>query len=69
MDPADALRRLTSRAAIVSAMYRVYADSRELSREAVATELGATVPLSRARAESISELRAWAAGRAIPASA
>ena len=55
--------------AIVSAMYRVYADGRELSTEAVAAELRATVPLSRTRAESILELRAWADGRAIPASA
>lgn len=65
----DAFSGAELEGAIVSAMYRVYADGIDLSTEAIAAEVQASVPLSRTRAESISELRAWAEGRAIPASA
>jgi AAA+ superfamily predicted ATPase len=54
--------------AIVAAMYRAYADARELTTDDVATELAATVPLSRTRAEDVSALRSWGEGRAVPAS-
>jgi len=55
--------------AIVAALYRAYSDGTELSTEAIVREARATTPLSRTRAEEIGALRAWAAGRATPASA
>jgi hypothetical protein len=54
--------------AIVGALYRAYADGSELSNERIVEELGYTTPLSRTRAEDIARMRAWAEGRAVPAS-
>lgn len=54
-------------AAVVGAMYRAYAASDELETADVIAELGATIPLSRARAEEITAIRAWARTRAVPA--
>jgi AAA+ superfamily predicted ATPase len=55
-------------AAIVGALYRAYADRGELTTEEIDAELGSTVPLSRARAEDVDALRAWASTRAVWAS-
>ena len=53
--------------AVVGASYRVYADGQELTTEAILTEVGATSPLSRTRAEDVARIRAWATGRTAPA--
>ena len=50
-------------AAVVGALYRAFADDRELTTEDVSSELSATVPLSRSKAEDIARLREWAAER------
>jgi hypothetical protein len=55
-------------AAIVGALYRVFAAGGELTTEEIAGEMRSTVPLSRARAEHVGALRAWAAERAVRAS-
>jgi SpoVK/Ycf46/Vps4 family AAA+-type ATPase len=55
-------------AAVVSALYASFADRRPLSTAHVLDALRATVPLSRTCRESIEGLRAWARGRAVPAS-
>ncbi len=54
-------------AAIVGGLYRAYADGAELTTESLLEELANTVPLSRARAEDIEALRAWASTRTVPA--
>jgi ATPase family associated with various cellular activities (AAA) len=54
--------------AIVGAMYRAFAAREELTTQAILDEISHTVPLSRTRAEEIVRIRAWADGRAIPAS-
>ncbi len=54
--------------AVVGGMYRAYAANHELSTEVIVDELAATTPLSRTRAEEVAGLRAWAKGRAVPAS-
>lgn len=54
--------------AVVGALYRAYADGTDLSTERIVEELGHTTPLSRTRAEDIERMRAWASGRAVPAS-
>lgn len=53
--------------AVVGALYRAYADGSELTTDRITQELGHTTPLSRTRAEDIDRMRAWAAGRAVPA--
>lgn len=54
-------------AAVVGALYRAYGDGSEVTTDLVLEELGATVPLSRTRAEDVRALRRWAAERAVPA--
>lgn len=54
---------------IVGAMYRAYSSGGELGTQDLLTELAATTPLSRTRAEDIVAMRAWAQGRATPATA
>jgi len=53
--------------AVVGASYRAYADGHNLTTEAILTEVGATSPLSRTRAEDVAQIRAWATGRTAPA--
>ncbi len=53
--------------AIVSALYTVFAAGQRLDTDAIAAEISATRPLSVLRAEDVARLRAWAAGRAVPA--
>ena len=55
-------------AGIVSALYRAYAAGTSLSTADIVTEMHATVPLSKTRAEDIARIRAWAQTRAVPAS-
>jgi SpoVK/Ycf46/Vps4 family AAA+-type ATPase len=55
--------------AVQSALYAAYADQRKVTTAAVLEEIKFTVPLSRARAEDVQRLRAWASERAVPASA
>jgi ATP-dependent 26S proteasome regulatory subunit len=55
-------------AAVVGALYRAYADGRELSTDDLMDEIHLTTPLSKTRAETIQALRAWGRGRAAPAS-
>jgi SpoVK/Ycf46/Vps4 family AAA+-type ATPase len=56
-------------AAVQSAMYSAFAEKQAVTTDAVLSELKFTVPLSRARMEEVSRLRAWARERAVPASA
>ena len=53
---------------MVGGLYRAYAAGAEVAAGHVLDELGATMPLSRTRAEEIERLRAWASGRAVSAS-
>ncbi len=53
--------------AVVSALYEARAGRYPLDSAAVVTALRSTRPLSVVRAESIDALRAWAAGRCVPA--
>jgi hypothetical protein len=53
---------------VVGGLYRAYAENEEVTTRHVAEELATTVPLWRTRAEDIARLRAWADGRAVPAS-
>lgn len=55
-------------AAIVAALYRAYAAGREVTTEDVLAEVRTTSPLSVTRAEDVAAIRAWAQGRAVPAS-
>jgi AAA+ superfamily predicted ATPase len=55
-------------ATVVGALYRAFADGREVVTADVLEEIRRTTPLSRTRAETIAALRAWARGRATPAS-
>ncbi|MEY2441974.1 MAG: hypothetical protein QOJ46_1400, partial [bacterium] len=52
--------------AVIAATLRALQAGQALSTELLVTEIGATVPLSRSRAESISALRAWAKDRFVP---
>ncbi|CCQ90891.1 Uncharacterized AAA domain-containing protein ycf46 [Nitrospina gracilis 3/211] len=54
--------------AILSAMYRAYAEDREFTTEDVAQEIGRTVPLAVTMKEKVQYLRDWAKHRARPAS-
>jgi AAA+ superfamily predicted ATPase len=49
--------------AVVSALYRAYAEKSELTQAHLLDELGRTKPLSTTMAEPIAALRAWAQGR------
>ncbi len=54
--------------AVVAAGYEAHAAKRPLDTALVAEELARTRPLAVVMAERIAELRAWAAGRTVPAS-
>jgi SpoVK/Ycf46/Vps4 family AAA+-type ATPase len=54
-------------AAVVGALYRAFADGKEITTDSIVAEVNGTVPLSRSRAEDIAALRAWASQRAVPA--
>jgi hypothetical protein len=53
--------------AIVGAMYRAYAAGTDVATATILEELEHTTPLSRTRAEDVEAMRAWARGRATPA--
>ena len=53
--------------AVVSALYTVFAEERELGTEALLGEVAATQPLSRTMAERFAQLREWAKGRTVAA--
>ncbi|MFN0135913.1 MAG: AAA family ATPase [Phycisphaerae bacterium] len=53
--------------AIVSALHEAYAASRELDTHRLAAAIAGSPPLSVTMAERIAALRAWAAGRCVPA--
>jgi hypothetical protein len=53
-------------AVVVGASYRAFAAGRPLTGADLQAEIEGTVPLSRGRAEDLSALRTWAAGRAVP---
>lgn len=53
--------------AVVSALYTVFADGRDLTTDALLAEIAATSPLSRVMAERVTALRQWAVGRTVPA--
>jgi SpoVK/Ycf46/Vps4 family AAA+-type ATPase len=53
--------------AVVAAGYEAHAAKRPLDTALVAEELARTRPLSVVMAERVAELRAWAAGRTVPA--
>jgi len=52
---------------IVSALFDVYYEKKDLTTEALVKSLRATVPLSKTMSEDIAALRRWAEGRARPA--
>lgn len=52
---------------MIAGALRALAAGQPLATAHVAVELAATVPLSRSRAEDVARLRAWAAGRFVPA--
>jgi hypothetical protein len=52
----------------VGALYRAFAEGREVGTGDLVDEIGRTTPLSRTRAEAVAALRAWSRGRATPAS-
>jgi ATPase family protein associated with various cellular activities (AAA)/AAA+ lid domain-containing protein len=54
---------------VVGAMYATFADGADLTTVRLLDEAAEAAPLSRSRAEDVAALRAWARGRAIPASA
>jgi hypothetical protein len=56
-------------AAVQSALYAAFAEKQPVTAERILSEIKFTVPLSRARAEDVERLRAWAQERAVPASA
>ncbi len=53
--------------AIVSGLYAAFAEGRDIDSTTLVAELEVTRPLSVTMAERISELRAWAANRCVPA--
>jgi SpoVK/Ycf46/Vps4 family AAA+-type ATPase len=53
--------------AVVAGLYTAFADKRDIDTETLVTELGVTRPLSVTMAERITELRAWAKERCVPA--
>jgi SpoVK/Ycf46/Vps4 family AAA+-type ATPase len=54
--------------AVVGGLYRSFGEGCELTTQHLLSELEATIPISRTRAEDIAALRVWAKGRAVPAS-
>lgn len=54
-------------AAVVAALYRAFAEDRDVTTADVLEEVARSVPLSRARGEDVARLRAWAAERAVAA--
>ncbi|MEE9536255.1 MAG: hypothetical protein V3V51_02340 [Desulfobacterales bacterium] len=54
--------------AILSAMYRAFAEDREFTTEDVLQAIKETVPLAVTAAEKITQLRQWAHKRARPSS-
>jgi len=52
--------------AVIGALYRALYARQPLTTELLLAEIGATVPLSRTRAEDLQKLRAEAAGRFVP---
>jgi hypothetical protein len=63
---ADGFSGAEIEAVVVGASYRAFAAGRPLATGDLQAEIAGTVPLSRGRAEDLSALRAWAAGRAVP---
>lgn len=55
--------------AVQSALYAAFAEKQPVTTGDILAEIRFTVPLSRARAEDVMRLRAWARERAVPASA
>jgi ATP-dependent 26S proteasome regulatory subunit len=53
--------------AIASGLYTAFSQKQQLSTEVLLTELNATQPLSRTRAEDVQSIREWAKTRAAPA--
>jgi SpoVK/Ycf46/Vps4 family AAA+-type ATPase len=53
--------------AVVSALYSAHANNQKVDARTIASEIEATRPLSVVLGEKISELRAWAAERTVPA--
>lgn len=54
---------------VVSALYSAFSQNKELSDEHLLAEVAATRPLSVLMSEQVANLRAWAAGRCVPADA
>jgi SpoVK/Ycf46/Vps4 family AAA+-type ATPase len=54
-------------AIVVGGLYRAFAAEEPPETGHLGAEAAATVPLSRSRREDVARLRAWAAGRAVPA--
>jgi len=52
---------------VVSAMCGAFADGKELTQALLLAEAKNTQPLSTLMAERVAQLRAWAAGRCVPA--
>jgi AAA+ superfamily predicted ATPase len=67
VDATDGFSGAEIEAAIVSAMYKAFADGKPLTNDALLAEIKGTEPLSKTRAEDIVLLRAWADGRAVRA--
>ena len=53
--------------AIVASLYEAYNEKRPLNAAHILSEIQTTQPLSVVMAEKVTELRSWAAGRAVPA--
>jgi SpoVK/Ycf46/Vps4 family AAA+-type ATPase len=54
---------------VQSSLYAAFAEKAAVTTERILAEIRFTVPLSRARAEEVAQLRQWARERAVPASA
>ena len=52
---------------VVSALFTVFSEGRDLADDALLRAASATVPLSRTMAERVTAMRAWARDRAVPA--
>ncbi len=68
VEAADGFSGAELEQAVISALYDAFYDGRELKSEDLMKAVRETVPLSKTMSERIGELRAWAAGRARPAS-
>jgi hypothetical protein len=66
-EAADGFSGAEIEAAVVSALYRAFAERRQLTTNDIVGEIAATVPLSRARPEEVEALREWARERAVTA--